>query len=354
MPHRRLPDPAPSGSASIKSGIVATLVAHGLDTGVAIAPWFEGMRVGPRDFTGPQGPPYLTYREACRVIQRALAALPGEGLGLLLGGRQSLGEFGLLGLAMMASPNFGEAMRTAVRFAPVTGSMLDLAVVEDADGIAVTLRTRTHEPAIEAYLCEEFLASCHNLCRALLGEGFAGKRIELAYPAPAHAARYAEVLGAPVAFGRPDSRVVIAREWLAHPMPAANPVALRELVAVCRAQMPSEQPPAGIVAALQERLALQVADTPRLTDLAAELHLTERTLRRQLRAAGTSFRALHDGVRERVACELLVAGKLPIVQVAAAVGFNDARDFRRAFKRWTGRLPREMRRQCGGCALARP
>ena len=117
-------------SASIKSGIVATLVAHGLDTGVAIAPWFEGMRVGPRDFTGPQGPPYLTYREACRVIQRALAALPGEGLGLLLGGRQSLGEFGLLGLAMMASPNFGEAMRTAVRFAPVTGSMLDLAVVD--------------------------------------------------------------------------------------------------------------------------------------------------------------------------------------------------------------------------------
>ena len=89
MPHRRLSDPAPSGSASIKSGIVATLVTHGLDTGVAIAPWFEGMRVGPRDFTGPQGPPYLTYREACRVIQRALAVLPGNPSGLVL-----LGEGG--------------------------------------------------------------------------------------------------------------------------------------------------------------------------------------------------------------------------------------------------------------------
>lgn len=341
------------GTANIKSGIVATLVGRGLELGVPIAPWFQGMRVGPRDFADPQNAPYLTYREACRVIQRALAALPGEGHGLLLGGRQSLGEFGLLGLAMMASPTFGEALRTAVRFAPITGAMLELAVGDDPDGIAVTLRMRTREPEIEAYLCEEFLASCHNLCRAMLGDGFRGHRVDLGYPPPAHAARYAEVLGAEVRFGQPDTRVVIAREWLDRPMPAANPIAMRELLAVCRAQMPSEQPPAGIVAAIQERLALQVAETPRLTDLAAELHLTERTLRRQLRAAGTSFRALHDGVRERVACELLVGGGLSIAEVAAAVGFGEVRDFRRAFKRWTGRLPREMRKQCGGCALVR-
>ena len=38
-------------------------------------------------------------------------------------------------LKPMASPNFGEAMRTAVRFAPVTGSMLDLAVVDDDEPI---------------------------------------------------------------------------------------------------------------------------------------------------------------------------------------------------------------------------
>ena len=59
------------GTANIKSGIVATLVGRGLELGVPIAPWFQGMRVGPRDFAEPQNAPYLTYREACRVIQRA-------------------------------------------------------------------------------------------------------------------------------------------------------------------------------------------------------------------------------------------------------------------------------------------
>lgn len=128
-------------------------------------------------------------------------------------------------------------------------------------------------------------------------------------------------------------------------MPAANPDTARQIAALCRAQMPSEQPPAGLVSEVERQLALQVGQTPRLTDVAAELHLTERTLRRQLGAAGTSFRALLDQARERAALELLQDQRLTVAQVAGAVGFGDVRDFRRAFKRWTGRVPRESRRE---------
>ena len=334
---------------SLKSGIVAALVARAGELGVACEDWFAGTRLDRNDFAGGSAPPYLSYREACLVIQRALARLPGEGHGLELGGRQGLGDFGLLGLAMLAAPDFGEALRVGMRYAPITGAMLDPALDEhDRDGIAVVMRMRTREPAIEAYLCEEFVASCMGLCRGLLGEGFRAARVDLGYPAPGYADRYAPAFAAPVAFDRPDSRVVIDRGWLARPMPAANPDASRQLQALCRAQMPSGQPPAGIVATLEQRLALQVAGNPRLTDLAAELHLTERTLRRQLRAAGTGFRELLDRARERAACEMLHDRGRPLAQVATAVGFRDVRDFRRAFKRWTGRLPRDAR----GGALA--
>lgn len=340
-----------SASADIRSGIVSALLQRAAELGVPSARWFAGMRVQPRDFADPASPPYLAYREACLLIQRALEALPGDGHGLTLGGRQSLAEFGLLGLAMLTAPTFGDALRTGIGFAPITGAMLDLAVVDHPAGAAVTMRMRTREPALEAYLCEEFVSSSLNLCRAMLGEDFRGERVELAYPPPPYAARYAEAFATEVLFDRPVTQVVIARRWLAAPMPAANPESARQVAALCRAQMPSEQPPASIVAAVERRLALQVAGMPRLTDLAAELHLTERTLRRQLTAAGTSFRALLDGVRERIACELLAESDQPICQVAAAVGFGDVRDFRRAFKRWTGRLPGEMRRQCTGCVL---
>ena len=334
-----------STASAIKSGIVAGLVERATELGVDSTSWFDGMRVSRGEFAHRGSSPYLSYREACRIIQRALPTLPGHDHGLVLGNRQSMAEFGLIGLAMISSATFGDALRIGVHFAPITGALLELAIDEhDPDGLAVTMRMPTREPGIEAYLCEELIASCLNLCRDMLGPNFHGSRVDLSYPPPPHAARYQEVLGAPVRFGCADSRVTIARHWLDVPMPAANPDAAHQVLALCRAQMPSEQPPAGVVELIQHRLALQLGETPRLTDLAAELQMTERTLRRQLRAAGTSFRLLHDQVREQAATTLLRDGHLSVGQVAAAVGFGEVRDFRRAFKRWTGRLPSDLRR----------
>jgi len=51
---------------------------------------------------------------------------------------------------------------------------------------------------------------------------------------------------------------------------------------------------------------------------------------------------------------LLDRAGLTLDEIADRLGYSDTANFTRAFKRWTGRLPREMRRQCGGCALARP
>ena len=80
-----------------------------------------------------------------------------------------------------------------------------------------------------------------------------------------------------------------------------------------------------------------------MADIADELHVTERTLRRQLAAAGTGFKQLHDQVRHERARDLLRERDLPIAQVGASIGFRDAREFRRAFKRWTGTTPSQAR-----------
>lgn len=344
MPHRhsgldaRLP-----GSNHFHGNIIAALLARAVELDVCSAPWFDGLRIGPADFDAPD-PPCLSYREVCGILRRALASLPGEGHGLELGGRQSLSNFGVLGLAMLAAPTFREALHTGIRYAPISGAMLDLALADDPAGIAVTMRMYRPDPQLEVYLCEELVSSCLNLCRSVLGEAFRPERVELAYPPPPYAERYAPLLRAEVRFGCADSRIVVARRWLDLPMPAANPNTARQLAELCRAQMPPGQPASGIAAIIEQRLALQPAKAPRLAELAAELHMTERTLRRQLQAEGASYRALLDRVRERAARRLLRERALPLAQVAAAVGFSDPRDFRRAFKRWTGRLPGALRR----------
>jgi AraC-like DNA-binding protein len=202
---------------------------------------------------------------------------------------------------------------------------------------------RNPTPRIEPFLCEELFASCLKLCRGLLGPDFSPRRTELAYPPPAHADEYARVLGCEVRFGAPANRVLIERHWLDAPMGAHNPVSARHVLALCREQMPRGASGNNIVETVGNLLRLQLADSPRLVDIATELHLAERTLRRQLHGAGTSWQELHDRVRRDVAEQMLRRPGIRIAEVGAATGFQDAREFRRAFRRWTGRSPSEIR-----------
>lgn len=61
-------------------------------------------------------------------------------------------------------------------------------------------------------------------------------------------------------------------------------------------------------------------------------------------AMGTSFQELLDETRRARAEEWLRFTDMKLEQVSRQLGFGDIRSFRRAFKRWTGRTPTEIRR----------
>jgi AraC-like DNA-binding protein len=77
--------------------------------------------------------------------------------------------------------------------------------------------------------------------------------------------------------------------------------------------------------------------------LAGLLHMSTRTLHRQLKEEGASLQQLKDEVRSERAKDLLYRGSKPIKQVAAAAGFRNEKSFTRAFKAWTGKSPVEFR-----------
>lgn len=332
-------------AASIKSTIVSGLMAMAREQGASCDGWFAGLRLSARQFdVGPgESPPYLSYRQASQIIRRALRSLPGDGHGLTLGARQDIGSFGLLGLAMLTARDFAQALRLGVHYAPITGAMVELEMEDVAGGLAVIAITREHDRELEPFLCEELFVSSLGLCRGLLGPQFRPRIVELAYPAPAYAHRYRELFDCEVRFDCPRHRVIIDGRWLTAPMPAHNSLSAQQVKALCDAQMPSGEGRSEIVALVERLLRRDLSENPRLIDIAAELHLTERTLRRQLRAAGTSFTGIHDRVRSDSARRLLSEPRLSIAQVGAAVGFKDAREFRRAFKRWTGVAPQAAR-----------
>ena len=77
--------------------------------------------------------------------------------------------------------------------------------------------------------------------------------------------------------------------------------------------------------------------------IAGKLGMSRQTLFRRLKAEGTTFEAVLDDLRHRLALEYLAARKVSVTETAYLTGFTELSAFSRAFKRWTGASPKGWR-----------
>jgi AraC-like DNA-binding protein len=104
----------------------------------------------------------------------------------------------------------------------------------------------------------------------------------------------------------------------------------------------------GLIGALQA-LVFDLEHGPAsLGDIANRMALSERTLRRRLRALGTSYNRILQDVRSSTAREWLRDSNLTMESIAWRLGYTETANFRHAFKRWTGQSPQAFRRQLQG------
>ena len=82
-----------------------------------------------------------------------------------------------------------------------------------------------------------------------------------------------------------------------------------------------------------------------LASVARRLAMSERSLQRRLEAEGIGFAALIDAARRRRAESLLRSRDVSLTEIAFLLGFSEQSAFTRAFKRWTGKSPRDARRE---------
>ena len=79
--------------------------------------------------------------------------------------------------------------------------------------------------------------------------------------------------------------------------------------------------------------------------VAEKMYLSVRSLRRKLQECGTSFRKLLDRTREELARQYICDEGVDLTEIAFLLGFSEQSAFSRAFKRWTGQTPSDMRRE---------
>jgi AraC-like DNA-binding protein len=262
--------------------------------------------------------------------------------GLRVGQRARPAVFHALGLGIMSSSSLLAALRRVDRYSRVLSTNGRLVVFERGD--LVTLEGRPSAGSIPPSTAT-FDALAVALCRLLtLCAGPAGTpgRIRFPHAAPPDIGPFVECLGCPVEFDAPhilfefDART--ARESVA----GGNPALAAEADKMAERYLQQVEPDS--VAARVRALILRAMPSGELDQdgVARALHQSASTLQRRLRDEGTTYQRLLDATRKDLALEYLREGRHSLADITFLLGFADQSNFTRAFRRWTGKTPRQF------------
>ncbi len=293
----------------------------------------------------------LSHQQVRELIMRAQRLLQEPALGLAVGARQTPVSWGVAGLAMLTCETFGEAIVYGVANQGAAGAMLTHLLEERGREVHLELLPRQFDLQIEAFLVEDSLAGAVALSRHLLGPAFKPLRVDLAQPRPDNEEVYSRFFRCPVRFDAGGNRLVVEAHWLGARLPGYD----RLTCGLVRQQLDTLlERPLGrhdLVESVANRMRFAIEEQPLQREVATQVNVSERTLRRRLERQATTYRALRDETRYERARDLLANADMSIAEVATAVGYSDARAFRRAFKRWSGQLPAHFREQAARADL---
>lgn len=283
----------------------------------------------------------ITTQQELQVCANAVARR--EEIGLELGRRMHVSCYGMLGYALLSSATLGDALRLALQFPALLGTVFKLQLVEDGQQVWLSASDHHHAPGLAAFNAEFCLVSLKVICDDLLGDSLPLLASRFAHPRPHYHALYADAFACPLEFQSTDNAFAFDRAWLSTPLPLADPITHNAMGERCRRlnqEFTGRQAWLGRIRLLLQQ---QLHAAPGLEGLARQMNCSSRTLRRHLQSLGSSYQQLLDELRFERAKQLLSEDQVPIHSIAETLGFSETASFRHAFQRWSGMAPRHFR-----------
>ena len=283
----------------------------------------------------------LPIEQLYAIWELALATTSVRGLPVRVGRLASFDRYGALGIACYVSRDMGVALRRLSRYHDLLNDSGKWQQTTEGDRIVIRWARETGGRFGAQIANEQVLASFATVLRQVIGNPmFLEFRFRHTIEDDTeHRAHFQ----APIVYGAAEDAVVLPLSTLAMKSPAADPHVERFMLAQIEASTGGAKPQSVAMEVSRVLGELLPDGLPTIDDVAARLESSERTLRRRIADEGTTFEQLLTGLQRERAIGLL-GTTTPIALIAHAVGFADASAFSRAFRRWTGKSPSDVRR----------
>jgi AraC-like DNA-binding protein len=291
----------------------------------------------------------LDVRDQVAFLDSVAVAVDDDSLGFHLAQHADVRSAGLLYYVMASSSRLIEVFERGARYTSLVNEGISQTCI-DRRAVGLELRSASALRRTNRHEVQFWITTLLRLSRQLTGKRLVPERVRFAHVRGRHAAEISSYLSCDAEYGAPNDSILFAGCARDLPIVNADPHLNRLLIDFCEQAMRRQRKPAPTFESMVENAiaTLLPHGEASVSAVASRLGVSERTLARKLAAEGVGFSMLRTRLRRELAQRYLKEPGLSISEIAWLLGFRDVGAFSHAYKRWTGRAPREARARSPG------
>lgn len=259
-----------------------------------------------------------------------------------------LAALGCLGEAIAASATLGRALRIFAQGFGLIQSDTDVQMAVEEDEVHISYRVLDPHIWPRRGDAELSLGLIRGICEAFSVGRDAYRGVAFEHETRGEHRQMSQHLGCEARFGQEENRLTLATAALSQRRRESVPEDEKTAWRAVEAAMISQRRETPLSGRVRSAILGQIGRVPlNQQAIALQLGLSDRSLRRGLAAEERPFHEILEECRRTQGFALLVRGERPLSEIALALGYSDQTAFSRAFSRWFGVSPRELRRNGG-------
>jgi len=289
----------------------------------------------------------ISFRQHVDLLDAAAVATRDDFIGLHMGASQSMQAIGVLGYALMASPDVRTQLANSARYFTLHQDSAAISLHVDGDIAEMSYGVFDPRVTLHRHDAEATLALSVQQWRLATGQpGWAPISVHFEHPMPGSDRELRRFFGCPVHFSECFEGLRFPTAFLDTPVKSADAALLAILQRYADDSLARHGDSTTLVGRTRRLIAAALASGGATIDkVAHHLAMTPRTLQRRLSDERLQFTELVDSTRRDLAVQYLRDPRISLTDTAFLVGYSDLTAFHRAFRRWFNQTPLEFQRQ---------
>ena len=288
----------------------------------------------------------LTTAEVAALFRECVKLTGSPAVGLTVARFMHPSTLHALGYSLLASSSLRDCCERLALYFRIASEQGEVCITEDEDRFCISTRTLKEGVAFETM--DAWHAFLVRLFRLLYKPDFKPLSVALARSCPlGYEDQYRKSFHAPVTFNAPYCEICLDRAAVDEPLMGGNREIAHQNDLIIEQYLAALDK--GDVITRVKQIIVQTLSSGNCSKkrVASEMGMSNSSLQQKLAERGSSFQDLLNQVRQSLALAYMEQARVSITEMSFMLGFTETSSFTRAFRRWTGKSPRDYRRDLG-------